>query len=58
MTNETDIEGVFGSFSWFKDVSDSEVHFQGPKWGFTLIFAQSDELGGYMGESLFYKDKI
>jgi len=35
MTNGTDIAGVFGSFSWSKDVSDSEVHFQGLKWGFT-----------------------
>jgi len=27
-----------GSISWFRDVSDNEVHFQGPKWGFTRFF--------------------
>jgi len=36
MTNGIDIGGVFGSFNWFRDVSDNEVHFQGPKWEITL----------------------
>jgi len=35
LTNGTNIEGVFGSFHWFKDVPDSEVHFQRLKRGFT-----------------------
>jgi len=39
MTNERDIEGVFGSFHWSRDVSDNEVHFQGLKWGFTQFFS-------------------
>ena len=35
LTNGTNIEGVFGLFHLFRDVPDSEVHFQGLKWGFT-----------------------
>lgn len=36
LINGTNIEGIFGSFHWSRDVPDSDVHFQGPKWGFTL----------------------
>ena len=35
MTNRTHIWGVFASFRRARDVPDNEVHFQGPKWGFT-----------------------
>jgi len=38
LTDETIIGGVFGSFHWFRDVPDSEQHFQGPKWVFTPFF--------------------
>jgi len=35
MANRIDIRGVFDSFHWSRDVSDSDKHFQGFKWGFT-----------------------
>jgi len=36
MTSGRDFGGIFGAFHWSRDVADSEVHIQGPKWGFTL----------------------
>jgi len=38
LTNLIYIRGVFDSSNWSRDWSDSEWHFQGPKWGFTPKF--------------------